>query len=265
MTLLSEAFNWIFERAMPEPNTGCYLWTEGTTPGGYGRHRVAYEKVYGPVPKGLDLDHICRVKCCVNPDHLRIVTRSQNMRYAVFQRSLATHCKRGHEFTPENTHIAIVRDPVHGDRTRRGCKTCSREAARAKGRRKRHVHSVPGAQKDWTHCLNGHEFTPENTGLTKRPDGKQWRWCRECQRERGRIRDRIRRPPKNGPQTPPLLTAWGETKPRAAWAKQYDIASDVVGVRLKLGWTPEKALTHPVRKRKDNRSHSNTVSFRKAV
>lgn len=250
---LSKAYDWIFKRAIPEPNTGCFLWTKGTTREGYGKHRIAFEKVYGPVPKGMDLDHICRVKCCVNPDHLRIVTRSQNMRYAVFQRALATHCKRGHPFTDENTRIEIIRDPVHGDRTRRKCRMCAKERNCARHVAWRHQNPGSGHQRDWTHCPKGHEFTPENTGLTARPDGKQWRWCRECHRERERIRDRIRRPSRNIAKPSPPLTAWGETKPRSVWAREYGIAPDVVKVRLSLGWTAEKALTHPVRERKDNR------------
>lgn len=73
----------------PEPNTGCWLWTGSVSVKGYGittisrrltrAHRVLYEMKYGPVPKGLELDHLCRQPCCVNPDHLEAVTHSVNV------------------------------------------------------------------------------------------------------------------------------------------------------------------------------------------
>lgn len=66
----------------------CWLWTAATSTG-YGRfwdgerlvqaHRWAYETLVAPVPEGLDLDHMCRVRACVNPDHLQPVTRSTNL------------------------------------------------------------------------------------------------------------------------------------------------------------------------------------------
>jgi hypothetical protein len=69
----------------------CWLWTGGTSNAGYGHfhptkrqgkgaHRVAYELVRGPIPEGLELDHLCRVVTCVNPDHLEPVTHAENMR-----------------------------------------------------------------------------------------------------------------------------------------------------------------------------------------
>lgn len=74
-----------------DPETGCWLWT-GALVRGYGRvgipatrrtmpaHRYYWERVNGPVPDGLEMDHLCRVRACVNPDHLEPVTRSENMR-----------------------------------------------------------------------------------------------------------------------------------------------------------------------------------------
>jgi hypothetical protein len=72
-----------------EPNTGCWLWTGAVAPGtGYARihaygmnrnaHKVSYMELVGPVPDGLDLDHLCRVRCCVNPKHLEPVTHQVN-------------------------------------------------------------------------------------------------------------------------------------------------------------------------------------------
>ena len=67
----------------------CWLWLGSTTEWGYGQmgidstnrlaHRISYEDKFGPVQKGLYLDHLCRVRHCVNPDHLEVVTSRENM------------------------------------------------------------------------------------------------------------------------------------------------------------------------------------------
>lgn len=90
----------------------CWLWTGSLGDNGYGRfsdgerlvvaHRWSYEMAKGPVPEGLDLDHLCRVRNCVNPDHLEPVTRSENNLRGIAARGTPTHCRRGHEMTPEN-------------------------------------------------------------------------------------------------------------------------------------------------------------------
>jgi hypothetical protein len=66
----------------------CWLWTASTTEKGYGHfgigpkivaaHRWVYEDSYGPIPDGMQIDHICRVRACVNPAHLRLATNKQN-------------------------------------------------------------------------------------------------------------------------------------------------------------------------------------------
>ena len=119
-----------------DPKTGCLVWQGllGLT-GGYGRisvndrdryvHRVAWELANGPVPEGFELDHLCRNRACLNLDHLEIVTRRENVRRGVGLAAInarKTHCKRGHEFTPENTYI--------DNRNIRYCRTCRRIAAR---------------------------------------------------------------------------------------------------------------------------------------
>lgn len=125
-------------RISPEPNTGCWLWTGKTKPNGYGdantpgsksasAHRVIYEFFRGPVPRDLVVDHLCRTPACVNPDHLEPVPQRTNlMRGETLARANAekTHCKRGHEFTPENTQI----DKKRGLRS---CKECMGERVRA--------------------------------------------------------------------------------------------------------------------------------------
>jgi len=80
-------------------------------PGGGGKrpaHRVAYELFIGPVPAGLDLDHLCRNRGCVNPDHLEPVTRRTNLlrgNTIPARKARQTHCCRGHEFNAANTKL----------------------------------------------------------------------------------------------------------------------------------------------------------------
>src|ERR1700721_2858484 len=80
---------------IPEPNSGCYIWLGYMEPNGYGKikvgyksegtrrttwaHLASYEHFIGPIPDGMDLDHKCRVRCCVNPNHLEPVTRKENV------------------------------------------------------------------------------------------------------------------------------------------------------------------------------------------
>lgn len=75
---------------IPEPNTGCWLWLGAVNEHQYGvrclpagkktkAHRISYEMAKGPIPDGLVIDHLCRMKCCVNPDHLEAVTQSINV------------------------------------------------------------------------------------------------------------------------------------------------------------------------------------------
>lgn len=112
---------------------GCWLWTAGTTRG-YGMfsaipdaegkkhtrvaHRWLWEQVNGPVPAGLELDHLCRVRHCVNPDHLEPVTKRENiLRGTGFsaRHAAKTHCPRGHAYDEANTGMA---------RGQRYCRQC---------------------------------------------------------------------------------------------------------------------------------------------
>lgn len=74
----------------------------------YRAHRVMYEAMVGEIPEGLVLDHLCRVRSCINPKHLEPVTSRENILRGVnlaAQNLRKTHCKVGHEFTPENTYL----------------------------------------------------------------------------------------------------------------------------------------------------------------
>lgn len=115
---------------------GCWLWEGGKTSEGYGSmwygerrrsaHRTAYELSKGEIPKGLDLDHLCRVRHCVNPQHLEAVNRRENCRRGDCGKhnKVKTHCKNGHPYSGDNI---IVRKRRTGGRD---CRECNREQAR---------------------------------------------------------------------------------------------------------------------------------------
>lgn len=92
---------YFLSKVSPEPNSGCWLWTGCTEEKGYAvlykdnwkghrpAHRFSYETFVGPIPKGLHIDHLCNIKCCVNPAHLEPVTAQENNRRAVERRRRA--------------------------------------------------------------------------------------------------------------------------------------------------------------------------------
>ena len=124
----------------------CWEWRGARNPSGHGRigvggkkqkptHRVVYELLIGPIPDGAHLDHLCENPPCVNPNHLEPVGLWENLsrsaKTPAVINAAKTHCKRGHEFTPENTYRYIQ----HGrSGESRACKTCMRERAAAKYR-----------------------------------------------------------------------------------------------------------------------------------
>lgn len=117
-------------RFVPEPNSGCWLWFGALSDTGYGSfnvgagqyqgaHKFSYERVHGKVPAGIDLDHLCRVRCCVNPEHLEPVTPTVNIlrgESPMAMNARKTHCVRGHAFDERNTYLAKT--------GWRGCRRC---------------------------------------------------------------------------------------------------------------------------------------------
>lgn len=89
-------------------------------------HIFAYTLLRGPVPEGLELDHLCRLPQCVNPDHLEPVTHRENVRRGLGG-VLKTHCPSGHTYDTENTYYRTV----NGYRI---CRACRRERDRRRGR-----------------------------------------------------------------------------------------------------------------------------------
>jgi hypothetical protein len=117
-------------------DSGCWLWQSSLCPHGYAYtskkrygqrrvHRVSYTLLVGQIPEGLVLDHLCRVKNCINPHHLEPVTDRENLRRGF---ALITACPQGHDYTPDNTYIK----PGAGSRECRRCRADQRLRYKAK-------------------------------------------------------------------------------------------------------------------------------------
>jgi hypothetical protein len=121
--------------AQVDRTSGCWLWTGPKNNHGYGRvgpnlyvHRLAYEQLVGQIPDGLQLDHLCNVRHCVNPAHLEPVTKQENLRRGRERRAQETHCRNGHPWA-ENGYVS-------GQPYRR-CRACARAADARRVPRKR--------------------------------------------------------------------------------------------------------------------------------
>jgi len=112
----------------------CWFWLGPLSRDGYGHlnvdgraigaHRASYMAFTGPIPEGMVIDHLCRNRACVNPEHLEAVPHEVNVQRGASSNP-HTHCNKGHEFTPENTRVVQV------------CITCDHDARERRARRKR--------------------------------------------------------------------------------------------------------------------------------
>ena len=144
---------------------GCWLWTAAKDREGYGRfwvtdgqwalaYRWLFEQAHGPIPKGLECDHLCRTPACVRIDHIEAVTRSINIRRGVGPQ-LA-----GEQFRRYNAHLRI------------------------EGRISPGSQWMKDLQLAKTHCPQGHAYDAANTYRTKR----NGRVCRSCHRVKEQAR-----------------------------------------------------------------------------
>lgn len=147
------------DKVMPEPNSGCWLWDGVWDTPGYAfihlnrrqmahtsanlrrtrGHRLSYELSCGPIPPKHDVDHLCRVRCCVNPAHLEPVTERENtLRSPITlagENHRKTHCNRGHELSGWNLIVLPSKGTPGQMHERRACRTCM--YARIEERRRR--------------------------------------------------------------------------------------------------------------------------------
>jgi hypothetical protein len=116
----------------------CWLWTASVNHDGYGKfsykkrtfwvHRLSYLAIIGEIPEGMPLDHLCRVRNCVNPDHLEPVTNKENILRGEgpsAQNAKKTHCPQGHKYNKENTYIYKFTQ-------KRACRMCDKLKKREK-------------------------------------------------------------------------------------------------------------------------------------
>jgi hypothetical protein len=122
----------IRELSTPEPNTGCWLWLARVDRDGYPRmtvggqqgqlaYRVSYEAFIGPIPPGLEPDHLCRVRSCVNFEHVEPVTHRVNVLRGVgltAENARRTHCIHGHALAKLNVRVRAGR---------RDCLVCEKD------------------------------------------------------------------------------------------------------------------------------------------
>ena len=129
-----ELTNKFLALVIPEPNSGCWFWLGYVNPSGYGQfnrrykaHRISYQTFVGEIPPTLELDHLCRVRSCVNPKHLEPVTHRENVMRGDAPAAVArihlskTHCPLGHPLSGDNLRLR---------KNWRRCKECGRIEAR---------------------------------------------------------------------------------------------------------------------------------------
>lgn len=176
-----------------DTRSGCWLWLAHVAHNGYGKfyvgsrtdnsrktipaHRFSYEHFKVKVPHGFQIDHLCRVRNCVNPNHLEHVTPRENILRStsfIAVNAKKTHCKRGHAFTSDTTW---------NYKGRRICKVCRFDTQHQKWiefKSNRLIQPKIGREKQPT-CNKGHVWTPGNIFLA---GTKKVRTCRICKRLR---------------------------------------------------------------------------------
>ena len=131
----------LFMQKVTVLENGCWQWTAYIGTSGYGQfkdeegqtlaHRWAYKYFTGPIPEGWEIDHLCRNRWCVNPQHLEAVTTQENVLRSDSPCAInakKTHCSQGHPYDSENTYE---------HKGKRYCRTCVRNRMREVNRRKR--------------------------------------------------------------------------------------------------------------------------------
>ena len=126
---MGQTFNF-FTRVRMGKADECWIWEGPKDRGGYGKHseqhaiiyahRWSYEHFKGPIPAGFQIDHLCRNRACVNPDHLEAVTKKVNTLRSLAPTAMnarKTHCIHGHPFDSNNTYITSK-----GERVCRACR-----------------------------------------------------------------------------------------------------------------------------------------------
>lgn len=145
--------------------SGCWLWDGFVNPNGYGQrtvrvqgrnrtiqaHRLAYELFVGPVPIGLELDHLCRTRSCVRPDHLEAVSHAENVRRgesaaaSTAAAAARTHCRRGHALRSDNVRVHRGADGYE----RRYCLACARVRKQEYEARQRDLRRKARLEANW--------------------------------------------------------------------------------------------------------------------
>jgi hypothetical protein len=174
----------VVRRSVSRADSGCWEWNAVRDPQGYGRitrrrkrdriylaHRYVYQLMGGELIAGLVLDHLCRVRHCVNPAHLDQVTQAENVRRAWADYDT---CVNGHSLAD-----------AYMSTGRRDCATCRKAISQRVGaaaRARKRALGITDSSKFRDHCKHGHEYTPENTRVVRDADGKfMQRSCRTCQ------------------------------------------------------------------------------------
>ena len=150
-----------YKKIHVEPNTGCWLWVGAQAGYGYGvisvmgkntyAHRYFYEATKGVILHGLEIDHLCRTRCCVNPDHLEAVAHKTNMhrssavRGAKLYAAGISECPKGHPYDEENTYTK---------NGKRHCRKCQRVRSAEYDQKNRIKRMIAARERRKAHVTN---------------------------------------------------------------------------------------------------------------